>query len=83
MFYSTIKDVFKETEVNELIERMESLRRDPNSASWGIIDPTPEEAEAKRMAAECANDMLDDCIAIVRELKTQFYKEVLCTLLRM
>lgn len=68
MEYKTITDVFKEVEINELIERMELLRRDPNSASWGIIDPTPEEAEAKRMAAECANDMLDDCIAIVKEV---------------
>ena len=68
MEYKTITDVFKEEEINELIERMELLRRDPNSASWGIIDPTPEEAEAKRMAAACANDMLDDCIAIVKEV---------------
>ena len=55
-----------------VVAEMELLRRDPNSASWGIISPTPEEAEAKRMAAECANDMLDDCIAIVREMKTNF-----------
>ena len=62
-------------EVEDMIAQLELLYRDPNSASWGIIDPTLEEAEAKRMAAECANDMLDDCIAIVREMKTRFYEE--------
>lgn len=68
MEYKTITDVFKEEEVNELIEQMELLRLDPNSPSLGIIDGTPEQMEAKRMAAECANDMLDDCIAIVKEV---------------
>ena len=62
MEYKTITDVFKEVEINELIERMELLRRDTNV--FGV----PEEVTSKRIAAECANDMLDDCIAIVREV---------------
>ena len=52
----------------ELISQMQLLRRDPNLAGFRYVDATPEETEAEKHAIEMANDMLDDCIAIVREV---------------
>lgn len=52
---------------NNAIEEMELLRRDPSTVGYSSLYATPEEVEAKRMAAEAANDMLDDCIAIIKK----------------
>ena len=48
--------------MREIIERMELLRRDDNP--FGTL----EEKAYKHISGEAANDMLDDCIAIVKEV---------------
>lgn len=63
-----LADVTRDNCCKETIERMELLRRDPNLVGYRYVDATPEETESERHAIEMANDMLDDCIAIVKEV---------------
>lgn len=51
--------------MEELIRMLEMLRLDEYSV--GYVDPTPEEVESERLANRRANDMLDECIAYVRD----------------
>lgn len=67
MEFRTMDDVFRKDEIDELLKRMETLRRDPDIVGGGIIDPTPNDIELDRLIAEYANYMLDDCITIVKD----------------
>lgn len=55
--------------MEELIRMLEMLRLDEYSV--GYVDPTPEEVESERLANRRANDMLDKCIAYVRDYFNQ------------